>query len=496
MSEALYRKYRPQRFSDLIGQESIKTTLLNQIRGGKVAHAYLFTGPRGVGKTTTARLLAKAVNCSVIGKDGEPCGACDACVEITAGRSMDVVEMDAASHTGVDNVREQIIETVRFAPVKLPRKVFIIDEVHMLSTSAFNALLKTLEEPPSHVMFILATTELHKVPATIVSRCQKYDFRRLMPDVLVKRLVQICKDEGVKVEEEVLWAIARQAQGGGRDAETLLAQVLALGEKKVDMDTVSLVLPITTMQESLVFLSLLGVRDVKGSIEHIQRLVDAGVEMKLFLEDVVDWTRRLMLWKVASLPATLEAYPEDVVEKAKAASEKFSTADLAELLDLLHAAKVLPAAIPQLPLELVVVKFCKETPRAFSDARKEVTPDPAPASPSPESETVSNGALPEVEGIEKAWNDVVSDVAATHASLSLLLKNATVCGLEGDCLRLGYNFKFHADMINQPKSKQVVEDYLARRFGTRILLRGEYLHSQADAMVEDALSELGGKVVE
>ena len=187
MAQALYRKYRPVRFSDLVGQNHIRITLQNELEQDRVAHAYLFSGPRGVGKTTTARLLAKAVNCKDR-KDSEACEKCDFCKEISQGKSLDVIEIDAASHTGVDNVRENIIENSRFTPQRLKYKVFIIDEVHMLSLSAFNALLKTLEEPPEHVIFILATTEIHRVPETIISRCQRFDFKRVSVDDLVKRM--------------------------------------------------------------------------------------------------------------------------------------------------------------------------------------------------------------------------------------------------------------------------------------------------------------------
>src|SRR3989339_626328 len=222
MSQALYRTYRPQTFADLTGQEHVKRTLQNQLKIGRVAHAYLFTGTRGVGKTTAARLLAKAVNCQGIteGKDSlpEPCNVCSSCQEITGGSSLDVYEIDAASNTGVDHVREHIIESVRFSPNKAKMKVFIIDEVHMLSTSAFNALLKTLEEPPAHALFILATTEIHKVPATILSRCQRFDFKKISKEAMVTRLASIVKQEKRNVDEDVLLGIAKHSGGSERDA--------------------------------------------------------------------------------------------------------------------------------------------------------------------------------------------------------------------------------------------------------------------------------------
>ena len=247
MDLALYRKYRPKTFAEVSDQAHIVGTIQNQLCSGKLAHAYLFCGPRGVGKTTIARLLSKVANCEAL-KDAEPCLSCASCKEIEAGSAMDLIEIDAASHTGVDHVREMIIDNVRFRPAACKMKVFIIDEVHMLSTSAFNALLKTLEEPPAYALFILATTELHKVPETIISRCQRFDFHRIPTDVLVERLASITKSEKAKLSKDVLEEIARRSEGCLRDAESLLGQVLAV-------DDPSLVLPASCAADVLAFLT-------------------------------------------------------------------------------------------------------------------------------------------------------------------------------------------------------------------------------------------------
>ena len=235
MAEALYRKYRPQIFEDVVGQEHIERTIKNAIAQDKVSHAYLFTGPRGTGKTTTARLLAKALLCEK-GPTAEPDGTCDDCEMIAAGEHPDVYELDAASRTGVENVREEIIGRVQFAPTRGRYKVYIIDEVHMLSTAAFNALLKTLEEPPSHVVFILATTDPQKVPETIHSRCQRFDFRRISTEAMVSRLGAICTAENVEFEGEALELIAHRAEGGMRNALTSLEQLIAFGDGAVTME--------------------------------------------------------------------------------------------------------------------------------------------------------------------------------------------------------------------------------------------------------------------
>ena len=283
--QVLARKYRPQGFDELVGQPGVSQTLKNALAAKRVHHAYLFTGPRGCGKTTTARILAKALNCAK-GPTPEPCDECVSCKEIALSSSLDVLEMDAASHTGVDNVREVIIETVALAPTRDRYKVFIIDETHMLSGAAFNALLKTIEEPPPHVVFILATTEVHKVPATIASRCQRFKFRPVAPEPLAEHLAGIAKKEKVAVDPEALQLLARAAEGSLRDAVSLLDQCRSVGDGKVTLESVREMFGFVPQEMLLGAAKALLERDPKALAGWLKKVYEEGVEPAQFLKDL------------------------------------------------------------------------------------------------------------------------------------------------------------------------------------------------------------------
>lgn len=354
--ETLYRKYRPQKFAELTGQNHIRTVLEGELTSGRIAHAYLFSGPRGVGKTTIARIFARAVNCEKR-KNGitEACGVCEACKDILAGQAFDIIEIDAASHTGVEHVREHIVENARFAPSRWPYKVFIIDEVHMLSISAFNALLKTLEEPPAHAIFILATTELHKVPETIVSRCQRFDFKRIpLPDI-VKRLKGIAIAEKVKVAPSVFEVIARVSEGCPRDAESLLGQVLALNADEITEEDATLVLPESHRDLVLEFVGLLAKRNTPAAVRFVNRMVDEGVVLGAFVREAIVVLRGLLLSKLAG--DVLDEVPGDVRD----ALDALQPLDFVRMIEAMNRARreLDRADIAQLPLELAAVELCE-----------------------------------------------------------------------------------------------------------------------------------------
>ncbi|PIW75558.1 MAG: DNA polymerase III subunit gamma/tau, partial [Candidatus Portnoybacteria bacterium CG_4_8_14_3_um_filter_44_10] len=348
-----------------VGQEHVVKTLTNALALERVAHAYLFAGSRGIGKTTIARILAKAVNCEKREGQGtkslnyEPCNQCSACVEIGAGRSLDLIEIDAASNRGIDEIRE-LRDGIKFSPTRLKYKVFIIDEVHQLTKEAFNALLKTLEEPPGHAIFILATTELHKVPETIISRCQHFNFHKLTIDKIVGRLAQIARLEGVKIEKQALEMIAVNADGAMRDAESLLGQMMAMQDKNITTEEVKALLGTVDIAAVIEMVNYLAAKDMKKAIAFVNNISAEGYDLGQFARSLTSYLRKMMILKVDSEMAKLAA-PELTEEQKKIILEqgqKFSYEELNRLLRLFIRAEseIKSAIFPQLPLELVIVE--------------------------------------------------------------------------------------------------------------------------------------------
>ncbi|MEG0374044.1 MAG: DNA polymerase III subunit gamma/tau, partial [Raoultibacter sp.] len=333
MAEALYRKYRPQIFEDVVGQEHIERTIKNSIEQDKVSHAYLFTGPRGTGKTTTARLLAKALLCEK-GPTAEPDGTCTNCTEIANGTHPDVYELDAASRTGVENVREEIIGRVQFAPTRGRSKVYIIDEVHMLSTAAFNALLKTLEEPPSHVVFILCTTDPQKVPETIHSRCQRFDFRRISSEAIVSRLGAICVAEDVEFEGDALDLIAYRAEGGMRNALTSLEQLIAFGEGKVTLQTAERLLGSLDTNDMAEIVRAIGSRDIAQCFTWTASYIETGADLAQFTRDLAEHIRNMYILTLSGTDTAIEV-SEATRRELTSEMELFGPDRLARLLGVL-----------------------------------------------------------------------------------------------------------------------------------------------------------------
>jgi DNA polymerase-3 subunit gamma/tau len=358
----LARKWRPQTFEEIVGQEHISRTLTNAIRSGRVAHAFLFTGVRGVGKTTAARVLAKALNCSD-GPTPTPCNNCNNCQEITAGNAVDVLEIDGASNTGVDDVRE-IIDNVRYQPAKSRFKIYIIDEVHMLSTSAFNALLKTLEEPPAHVKFIFATTDPHKVPHTIHSRCQRYDFKRIPYRLIAERLAHITQSDGVEISDNALFLLAREGEGSMRDAQSLLDQVIAFAGKKVSDADVSAALGLADRKLMYAVAAAIVDRDPATALQRIDEMHAYGYDLRRFTRELLEHFRDLAVARLVPDGELLSDLPDEERQEVQRQGQKMGSEDLDRCFRILLAteAEVARVAYPKLVLDMTLIKLATLAP--------------------------------------------------------------------------------------------------------------------------------------
>ena len=356
--QVLARKWRPQKFDDVVGQQAVTRTLRNAIASNRIAHAFVFAGQRGSGKTTTARILARALNC-VNGPTVDPCGECDACVEIAQGRDMDVLEIDAASHTGIDNIREVVISGLSIAPVRDRYKIFIIDEVHQLSTPSFNALLKSIEEPPAHVLFIMATTELHKIPDTILSRSQVFEFRAFPTKVIVDHLKRMVKEEGIEVPDAALALIARAAEGSMRDAQSALDQVMAFAGQTITVDDVATVLGLVGRDLLFDLIEAVIAEDGPRAFALADRAVESGHDLRLIIRELTKVVRDMMMVSVDPARAGEGDLAEGEIERLTGLARQFSREDLMRAFDLLAKAEqdIRTASHPRYHVEMLLLRW-------------------------------------------------------------------------------------------------------------------------------------------
>jgi DNA polymerase-3 subunit gamma/tau len=456
---ALYRKFRAQRFGELVGQDPIVTTLRHAVSGDRLAHAYLFVGPRGTGKTSTARILAKAINCTSLGTDGEPCDACPSCTAIRDGRALDVIEIDAASHGLVEDARDLVMRALT-APSELRKRVYIIDEVHMLSTHAFNALLKLIEEPPDHVVFILATTDTHKVPPTVISRTQRHDFRRLPTATIIGKLARIVATEGAEADDDALALVARLADGGMRDAESLLDQVLAFSSGRLTVDEVREAVGLADDSAISELIDAYLAADAAAALDRIASLADAGRDMAQVAAQAEEEARRRLLAS-ASDPAAarrLAAILRTVAEAAGAGAREGRARLMLELLAVEPApAGVAVAAQPS--ASAAPRPAAAASPAPVAEASKPAN-RPKPAEPMPvptddasapaEPAAVPVGAA-DVAELRARWADVVERASPV---IKPLLKECRPIARDGARLTLAF-----------PEGRDFMRSRIAQRAG-------------------------------
>ncbi|MBI2846925.1 MAG: DNA polymerase III subunit gamma/tau [Chloroflexi bacterium] len=554
-SQVFYRKWRPQTFSEVVGQEHITQTLLNALATGRVAHAYLFCGPRGTGKTSTGRILAKAVNCLENGK-GEPCNACIMCQGITESRSMDLVEIDAASNRGIDEIRG-LREKANYSPTEARYKVYIVDEMHMLTDPAFNALLKTLEEPPPHVIFVLATTEPHKVPSTAISRCQRFDFRRIPLNAVVKRLEHICEKEGIKTEPAVLSLIARSATGSLRDAENLLEQLVVRFGQNIEMNHMQALLGVWGELPIKEFVGCIVQKDVPLGLSLINRVNNSGQDLRQFQRELLEYLRGLLLTK-AGATQSVDA-PQETLADMKVLASQISMPDLLKTIKLFGQLDLRLDSQATLPLETALAECSLPSPpevepttgearrgkrgegvipsrithRQIAQEEKEQVQKAAPTIAQqvvPTAEEASHHDIPQVEekptestathhelsppeaeaspGVkhfQQRWGELVAALRGTGSkgSLDALLRNACEpIALEGNTVVVGFYHEFHMSKIEDPKYRHLVEQKLREVFGSPYKMRcvltpkSKKTPEAPKGHLVKAVMEIGGKIVE
>lgn len=526
MSEVFYRKWRPKSLGAVVGQEAITTTLKQAVSQGRVAHAYLFCGTRGTGKTSTARILAKAVNC-LAPQNGEPDNECRICVSVNEGRALDLIEIDAASNRGIDDIRD-LSDKIRFSPNEARLKVYIIDEVHMLTEPAFNALLKTLEEPPAHAMFILATTEAHKVPLTIISRCQRFDFRRIPLDQMSAKLAEICDAEGIEASPDALRLISRVANGGLRDAENLLEQAIVSYGSPVSEDNVRRLLGLGGDETALALAAHIVGKSVSDGISAVNAAAEQGSDLRQLLRQTLEYLRALLLIKAGAAPHF--GYSDEISQRLSALAADAPMEHLVHSLKTFAAVSMRRDSASPLPLELAMVEAAAApvarvaspapayaAPRDAAVGRPSapVVPPgappaqrrPAPAAQQHPSQSAPSptpaapaSAPPAYDGhpeepaalLDRQWGMIANELRFVGSRLKLgaMLRSSKEREVIDDTIILKYPSRSNVDRLQQeldnPESRRALDDAIAKAMGGKFQIKVAFVNGSSGSGSQSA----------
>jgi len=496
-------KWRPNNFDEIVGQKNVVTTLKSALLKKRLAHAYLFAGPRGIGKTSTARILAKALNCKS-GPTLEPCGKCASCLEISQSRSLDVIEIDGASNTGVEDVRS-LRENVKFSPTSGKFKIYIIDEVHMLSTAAFNALLKTLEEPPDFVKFIFATTHPDKIPSTVLSRCQRLDFRRISVIEIISQLEHIVRTEKIDVDREVLFAIAKSSDGSLRDAESILDQLVSFSKGRVSLKDVICVLGLVEQEALFEITGKIIEKDPKEVLSLFNKLAEEGKDISVFLSNLIEHFRNLMIAKVTKGDAKLIDLPQDICDRLHKQSQGLSLEEIFNAFNILANTQEMGRRLDSLriTLEVNLIRLANPKKAPVSNETKQAPAKYAPlkekplAREAPEEEIKSEPPEKAVnitlDNIKDAWLNVIEGLSRVKMSVSTYLSAGEPLHLKGNLLTVSFpkSHSLHKESLERRENKEIVEKSLFEALNTR--LRVSFILS-AETRAREA--EQGGHFVQ